>query len=139
MKRLNNIYSTQDIHSFKRIKVPVKKHGLLKEILDDDANRRRTSKRGKPSKRHAGGADSSVDSIVRLDHDEAIHAGDFETKDFETAPSRLDPSTENGEYNDGGAMPSSAYRDSSPISPTCRYGIKDLENLFPNRDISGSG
>jgi len=132
LKRVNNIYSTQDIHSFNKIKVPVKKHGLLQEILDDDSNKRRSKRRSsKRSAADAGSGTNGVDeSVVRITDEE------LETEKTDRLGKLVDLSVE----DDSGIRrnhPDSAYNeDPRSSSPTCRYGIKDLENLFPNRDIS---
>jgi len=149
LKRVNNIYSSQDIHSFKRIKVPVKKHGLLKEILDDDLtrrrnradddddpSRRRSRRRAKPTSKRADVSDETSACLVNVDVDDNDDDDDGAQIKCPDSSSRLELREDGGEWRTSSALDREQDHDASPSLPVCRYGIKDLENLFPNRDIS---
>ena len=154
LKRVNNIYSSQDIHSFKQIKVPVKKHGLLKEILDDDLTRRRNrdnddddddpsrrrSRRRKLASKRPNVSDETSACLVNIDDDDDDDDDNDDDNDgtqikCPNSSSRLELREDGGEWRTSSAL--DRDHDASPSLPLCRYGIKDLENLFPNRDISG--
>ena len=73
LRRINKLYTDQDFHALKKIKVPIKEHGLLSEPLErekrrklitDDINKSGTQSSGGTSADdlHFGGPDSYYNS-----------------------------------------------------------------------------
>lgn len=117
LKRVNNLYSSQDIHSLAKLKVPVKKHGLLKELF--------AKERSKPPS-------SVVSDLVIIGNDQDAPSDSLLAPIVDATASSPSPS-----FSDPHVAFSHSASPQKQSSPkTDQYGIRDLENLFPNRDIS---
>lgn len=93
LRRINKLYSDQDFHALKTIKIPVKEHSLLtdakerekrRNLIVEDVNKSGTHSSGGNSTddRHFGGPESYYTSDVSQDADDECGGEDSDTPEY---------------------------------------------------------
>lgn len=90
LRRINKLYSDQDFHALKTIKIPVKEHSLLtdakerekrRNLIAEDINKS-SSGGNSADDRHFGGPDSYYTSDVSQDADDECGGEDSDTPEY---------------------------------------------------------